>query len=393
MCRAGQRGPPGSCSSCTAGQYQNQNQHTSNSCYSCSKGQYQDQNGRSSCKACPSGQYTDSNAQVRCKYCVAGQYNPSTNQPSCKDCGVGLYQPAQQTTSCKNCPIGWYQGATGRSQCNGCQPGQYQSQNAKTSCVVCPVGKKQPSSNQGSCPNCIAGQYQNLQQKTGCIACSTGRSQNSQGQTSCPFCAVGFYQAVTGGNTAPSICQGACDAGFHCPSGSVSKTQENCPTPGLDMSEWANYYCSGNGSPRRIVPNGKMSVPANGPIERRTGIADCPVEHFCSKGIAYPMLSFDTPENCKLNAVYQTTAMENTGNVEFGEDFRITTKKTELDVASNTLTYRIFRSPQGCAKGRADDGIASFPGSAEFNVLTKSGATPTLVPGKLQTLKTLNCEG
>ena len=72
---------------------------------------------------------------------------------------------------------------------------------------------------------------------------------------------------------------------------------------------------------------------------------------------------------------------------------RITTKKTELDVASNTLTYRIFRSPQGCAKGRADDGIASFPGSAEFNVLTKSGATPTLVPGKLQTLKTLNCEG
>lgn len=66
------------------------------------------------------------------------------------------------------------------------------------------------------------------------------------------------------------------------------------------------------------VPAGKMSTPTDSPIERRTGYVDCPVEHFCSKGIAYPMLSFDKPENCKNNAIYQVTSTENV-NVNTGK--------------------------------------------------------------------------
>jgi hypothetical protein len=139
---------------------------------------------------------------------------------------------------------------SGQTSCNHAPAGKYVPGNLGTSFTDCQTGKYTSDSQQSSCKLCVAGQIQPNTGKTKCNNCPIGRSIHTQGQTVCPYCSIGKYQSVFGGNTSPTQCQGNCDPGFHCPVGSVSKTQENCPLPNVEMSEWANYYCSGGGNPR-----------------------------------------------------------------------------------------------------------------------------------------------
>ena len=123
-CPAGQKGPVGSCSSCTTGQYQGSNTFEGNSCSNCPAGQYQNQNGMSNCKSCGGGQYQGSNGQSSCGNCGEGQYQNSGGQTSCKNCPSGQYADQNSRTGCKGCAAGKWQNNNGMSSCKSCSAGQ-----------------------------------------------------------------------------------------------------------------------------------------------------------------------------------------------------------------------------------------------------------------------------
>ena len=228
------------CASCSAGQYQNQNSHTSTSCTSCGAGKYSlagwancaDCNagrygsggstsatctggcaagqyslaGASGCINCNAGRYgSGGSTSATCTgECAAGKYSLA-GASSCTDCLAGKYSLAG-ASSCTDCLAGKYSLA-GWANCADCNAGKYTGPGS-SSCTDCPVGQYSMAV-AGGCSTCNAGYYQNEKGQPSCKECSE-KYQDQYGQTGCKTCTAGNY--LTGASF-ELMGTGECDTG------------------------------------------------------------------------------------------------------------------------------------------------------------------------------------
>lgn len=248
--------------------------------------------------ACGGGTYSSTTGNSYCTACAAGTYNTGTGNTSCTACPAGTYNTGTSNTSCTDCPTGTYSTGTGNSSCTTCEEGKYNTgtKNTVACSLTCPAGYQCPNGvksdcacgtysasgsiscsttaegqysykNSGSPSNCSAGYYSSSG-SCSCAACASGYT-SAAGASSCFTCNAGYYyngsacSAVGKGYYSPanqvaryqcgagrygntttnsaSTCNGACKAGYYCPAGSTSATENYCTI---------GYYCpSGVGAP------------------------------------------------------------------------------------------------------------------------------------------------
>ena len=200
-----------------------------------------------------------------------------------------LSSPADVRESFAECPPG--------STCSGgvrseCPPGRYNDKFGHTTeCPLCPPGyfcTGGTTSPSLTCDTpdvyCPVGSSAPLPVGDGNFSIATGSSLYFA-QEVCPpgsHCAAGVKHACPGGrfgslpSETRSLCEGPCAAGWYCPAGSVSPTQEPCGGTHLACPE---------ATPERLtLAPGEYSVPTDAPAEHRVGILPCGPGHFCNNG-------------------------------------------------------------------------------------------------------------
>ena len=201
----------GTCSACTAGQYQNENALVLAPCKACPDGTYQ-LDTPNTCQFCPVG-FASITPDTACTACAAGQYQNQNNAPAaaCLTCSAGKFSPDAET-ACGACEPGKYQLAaateyqckfcaagsafTSKSTaCTACTAGQYQNQNdaLAVTCSTCSAGKFSPAAS-AECKFCVAG-YAFTSESTACTACTAGQYQNQNNAlaVTCSTCSAGKF--------------------------------------------------------------------------------------------------------------------------------------------------------------------------------------------------------
>ena len=103
-----------------------------------------------------------------------------------------------------------------------------------------------------------------------------------------------------------STCDGKCTAGYHCGSGSVSRTSEPCAPAGV--ANPATYFCVA-GVGRQLAPQDYFTLPEGGNERYRTGIAPCPDDgSVCKNGIRQELVDQDFCKAGQARTVYIDTA-------------------------------------------------------------------------------------
>ena len=201
----------GTCSACTAGQYQNENALVLAPCKACPDGTYQLDTPKT-CQFCPVG-FASIAPDTACTACAAGQYQNQNNAPAaaCLTCSAGKFSPDAET-ACGACEPGKYQLAAATeyqckfcaagsaftsesTACTACTAGQYQNQNdaLAVTCSTCSAGKFSPAAS-AECKFCVAG-YAFTSESTACTACTAGQYQNQNNAlaVTCSTCSAGKF--------------------------------------------------------------------------------------------------------------------------------------------------------------------------------------------------------
>ena len=195
----------GTCSACTAGQYQNENALVLAPCKACPDGTYQ-LDTPDTCQFCPVG-FASIAPDIACTACAAGQYQTQNNAPAaaCSTCSAGKFSPNAQT-ECDDCETGKYQlAAAPEYQCKFCAAG-YAFTSESTACTACTAGQYQNQNDAptATCSTCSAGKF-SLNAQTACVACDEGKYQLTVAtEYQCKFCAAG--SAFTSESTACTAC-------------------------------------------------------------------------------------------------------------------------------------------------------------------------------------------
>ena len=320
----------------------------------CPPGKY-GTNVKTGCTNCPKGKYRASygaTSSSACTACPSGRYGDSTGltASTCSGaCAKGHYCPDGSTSSQQNvCPSGTYGSSTGlgSSACNGVCAAGYYCGNAETSSEpagkLCAAGRYgsfgqvnsdctgpcsagyyceegSPSSTQAECGGsaryCPEGSGSYVQVSNGFYTIGGGGTTTRTGQSICEqgyYCAGGIRTPCPAGKytdtTGNSQCSKSCAAGYYCPTGSQTATQDVCGTG----SHPANYYCPAGHPTRAMVDAGHYSTPESNPENQRTSQSPCTGEYICANGKRTPKLEWNT--NCKGTNTAAVTAKEETGN-------------------------------------------------------------------------------
>lgn len=301
--------------------------------------------------------------------CPAGTFGDSTHltEDECSGpCHPGYYCPAGSTSpqdESRKCKAGRYGGVgSATEECSGaCAAGHYCPAGSTSptphECgsvdVYCPTGSSAPTS--ASDGEHTIGDTEST--RTSVETCPRGY-YCTQGQLlPCP---AGRYGSEEGLNS--STCSGRCRAGYFCPTGSTSPTQEPC---GIGDTP-AEYYCE-EGTPVRAAVNGSSqhTTPADGNPAHRTSVADCDgLDGFvCLDGQLLPDLRFtncpdgettrrvkelegDAPVGEALGAAAEGGVPEFAiRSVSPGPDslFHINTTSGQLYTRSSGLDYRDYQ--------------------------------------------------
>lgn len=352
-----------SCQLCPQGRY-GSGRNTggiSSNCPVCPSGQYQASTGQTSCQNCPAGKAPNSQRSAcagnckagsylnggTCQKCPAGQYQDTASATSCKACSKGHYCP-EGSTAQQKCPPGTYGASTnlGSATCSGsCALGHYCLLGSTSSTQhKCPAGTWGTSTGlssascSGKCPAgriCPAGTSTSNVQDCGppsfyCkegskstsdrIICpsgsyTTGEPNRKTAKETCPKghyckdgvmieCPAGRYGSTTGLST--SACSGICTAGYHCPKGSISATQEPCAPPG-DPNP-ASWYCAAGKNRQQITSSDYMSGPLSASERHRESKLPCSANSVCVSGVATPLLQWSSPlEACNARSSSSST--------------------------------------------------------------------------------------
>jgi hypothetical protein len=376
-CTKGNKGPAGSCSACVKGQYQGQNDFTGDECVSCEAGKFTDQSGQSSCKPCGSGQYASGTGNTGCTECEQGQYQSGGSASKCNNCNAGQYNTGTANTGCNVCETGKFQNSEGQSTCKNCGQGRYQNEKSKDDCKDCGKGTYQSNEGKSSCENCGKGYFQSSLGQSGCDECHKGQYADLDGSKKCSECPIGRY-----GNSKAlqsRSCSGACKAGYYCPLGSTSSTQNDCPpwkTLKAD-SERAKYYCK-EGDTRRIADANYYTVPEGDVhLDHRESQLPCPAHYHCVDGIAKPKLVWAAGNGCASDTVGSIATLEET--LSEGQDpskpmplgWQFTANTNGL--SGTTVTYKISKCPNGCTGNSFTSCDALNDGVSLFTIGETSG--------------------
>eukprot|EP00505_MAST-04D_sp_SCG-Rhode-Island_P001045 Stramenopile-MAST_4_protein_1045 len=364
-CDAGQHGPGGNCQACAVGQYQNQNKFTGASCKNCEGGSYQDETGKSSCKACGAGTVASGVGNTGCSSCGPGTHQASPGQQICDACLEGQYQDGHGALLCKNCDKGHYQSSKQQTECHACGVGTANPHTTQAACENCGVGFYQDKTGQQYCIACDTGQYQAETTKNSCVECSRGQYQDVGGQSECIDCPVGRHGSITGLET--SLCAGPCRKGYHCPLGSLSEMQRDCP-PATEATlpdfERAQWYCR-EGEDRKMVSSGYYTIPQkDSALDHRENQLLCPAHYHCNNGIAKPKLLWAESTGCASSVVGHVQSVE----LDIPEDTtpaaNLSSAWTFLAVTNGlqgaTIRYGISLCANGCNGGVSSAGWLSL---------------------------------
>ncbi len=168
----------------------------------------------------------------------------------------------------------YYQGS---SVCGGvCSEGTYGT--GLSECTqICPKGYYCPKGSSIPTP-CPAGTYNNIISKTSISDCN-----NCPLGYYCPLASDdGFLNLCLGGyygnlpNQISKYCNGQCDPGYRCLSGSISSRQFTCGS--------SSVYCPIGSSNPLPVSNGYFSIGGQ-TLDTGTGQQICPIGYYCNLGI------------------------------------------------------------------------------------------------------------
>ena len=256
------------------------------------------------CTVCPPGQYAVQyeNKGNDCSLCKEGAFCPVSGlKPSTLSfCPKKMWSNKGTVTEkgCFPCPEGFI--CLGKGIKKSCEEGAV-ALGGSDVCQVCLPGYK-PNAARSACEKCLPGTY-GLDGKE-CIPCQAGSFGASVGNKTaqcdglcepghyCPSgsispkekkCPPGSYGDIRGLKT--SACSDLCEPGHFCPEGSVSPIEKKCKagyfgsslgnkTPDCDGKCSPNYFCA-EGSTRfseAVCPKGKQS---------KAGAAEC---IFCDEG-------------------------------------------------------------------------------------------------------------
>ena len=356
------------CKNCPAGRYGNGRNTggVATNCPVCTAGKFQDQTAQTSCKNCAAGKAPNpgftacvGNCKAgsflsggTCQQCPAGQFQPDASKTSCKACPTGQYCVKGSTAS-QPCPPGVYGSSSGlgTAACSGpCALGHYCGSSSTSSTQnACPAGSWGISTGlsspacSGNCPagsicpagttfataeHCGPAKYyckEGTKSTAGRIACpegsyTTGDPNQKTGTQVCPKghycqggtlgdgikieCPIGRFGAETGLTT--SACSGACAAGYHCPKGSISPTQEPC-APSADPKP-ASWYCVAGGQRQQVTSSTHITGPLTASERHREALLPCPPNSVCMDGVASPLIQWSAPlEACNARSAQSAT--------------------------------------------------------------------------------------
>jgi alpha-tubulin suppressor-like RCC1 family protein len=143
------------CSRCIPGKYA-----VESGCLNCSSGHISD--GLGSCTSCPAGTFSDQDASSVCISCAGGKSTAQDKSNSSNDC-VAVCPPGffgrmlgvnATYDPCRVCAIGTYNRFRHQSACQACPRGTFSNSSGSTSCSSCPSGFFADKDNQTSCSQC-----------------------------------------------------------------------------------------------------------------------------------------------------------------------------------------------------------------------------------------------
>ncbi len=275
------------CTNITAGCY---GTSASSSCPAvCAANTYSDA-GASSCSSCPtdyknSGDTAASHAgSASCIITVSGGYYIGTagdNSSNWDECACGTYKASHtvaygSTSSCAPTDAGYYAAAGASSQTKA-TAGYYAAAGA-CSQTACSGRTKYSAAGAASCSTVLTGYY-----TTGCNSssnactsqtiCAKGTYCSSGVAYDCPG---GTYGSTTGLST--NACSGKCTAGYYCPAGSTSATQNACATNATSAAgsdAISDCVCKAGYSGDASTSSGTCTACACGYYKGSTGNTSC----------------------------------------------------------------------------------------------------------------------
>lgn len=213
LCPPGTAGPPGFCSPCDVGYYQNDT--GAYYCLPCEPGTYAPSNGSLTCQRCPenqtsaqaatgcrcdpgtsapscyacvSGSYSIQDA--RCHRCMPGSYSRAPRSTTCVACNVNRFASGYGTTACLECAAGSFANKTGSTTCKWCLRRGESYRPSIRACVPCDAGQYEEN---GDCHPCPRGAYSGQKGSTVCLGCPQGLMTAGAGSTVCLPCLPGTY--------------------------------------------------------------------------------------------------------------------------------------------------------------------------------------------------------
>jgi hypothetical protein len=216
-----------------------------------------DNNTRAAQEVCPPGHYCPESLGIKLT-CPPGVYGGSyglTDAACGGECSRGQYCP-EASTEPSLCPAGTYNNETGKA--------------ALSDCVVCPLGHYcvQESHLPVECPPGQYGDQEGLESSSCSTRCTALASMDDQTDFANIICVAS-----------------QCEAGYYCPSGSVSARQVECGDVRL--------YCPAGSSIPVPVDEGYYTVPAPGAEganpANTTQVAQvlCEPGNYCVEGSKY----------------------------------------------------------------------------------------------------------
>ncbi|MBR2012579.1 MAG: InlB B-repeat-containing protein [Alphaproteobacteria bacterium] len=209
-------------SACTAGYYCPAGS-TSVTQNECSAGTYS-QAGWSSCQNVSAGCMGAAKATTSCPTACGGGKWSAAGSASCKEIKAGCYGTSG-TQECPNeCSAGTYSQA-GWASCQNVDAGCMGAAKATTSCPTACGDGKWSAAGSASCSQIKAGCYGTSGTQECPNQCEAG-TYSTAGASKCTDCPGGTYGSTKG--LTSEACSGNCTAGYYCPAGSTSATQNSC---------------------------------------------------------------------------------------------------------------------------------------------------------------------
>jgi hypothetical protein len=199
-CGAGTFGKDGKnqCYDCPIGYARKADDTNLTMCSQCNKGEETLKVGSISCQNCDVGQF--GSAPGTCLSCTKGQYQDTKGSAeACLPCLNGKVN--DKKSSCIPCAVGKRGGTPGDGfGCLDCEPGKFSGITGAASCTLCNNGRVVGNA---SCMPCGLGRYAvDPAAGFGCALCDVGRFSNSEGQSECKECAPGKISDEKSGRTA-----------------------------------------------------------------------------------------------------------------------------------------------------------------------------------------------